>query len=601
MKRVLVIGLDGFDPHLTEPLLASGALPNLAKLRAQGGYARLRTTTPAQTPVAWSTFATGVNPGGHGIFDFIWRNPQTYLPELSFTRYEQKNLFTPPQAINRRRGVPLWQLLTQVGLPSVIVRFPCAYPPDELYGRLLAGVGVPDLRGGQGTSTFYSSAHEVRAQESENVVRLPVPLGTDGTLQTYLIGPRNPRTGEDFRADITLRLETERRAVRLFSDGTPKAMLLREGAWSDWLHIKFKTGLLQAVHGVVRFYLVRSEPLLELYASPINFAPDAPLFPISAPPAYAKELAAQLGTFYTTGMAEDHNGYNNGRLSAEAFLAQCELVLEERLQMLRYELARFREGLLFCLFDTPDRVQHMFWRDGATTVQEHYRACDQMIGEVLSAVDGETLCIVLSDHGMNSFERGFNLNTWLHEQGLLVLQRGFTPGPEAGDLLRHVDWSRTQAYALGLSGLYLNRAGREAQGIVTASEVESLKQKLAQALTGLGDPQRNRVAINRAVLREEVFNGAYADEAPDLLVNYASGYRVSWTGSLGGVAAPIFEDNVKKWSGDHLLDPALVPGVLLMNRPFRGAQACLADLAPTILAALGVPKGSAMEGENLLL
>ena len=481
------------------------------------------------------------------------------------------------------------------------MRFPCTYPPDELYGRLLAGVGVPDLRGGQGTSTFYSSAHEVKAHASENVVRLPVPLGAESSLRTHLIGPRNPRTGEDFHAEITLRLEPGRRAIRLLSDGEPKTMLLHEGVWSDWLHVRFKTGLLQAVHGTVRFYLVRSEPLLELYASPVNFAPDAPLFPISAPPTYAKELAAKLGTFYTTGMAEDHSGYNNERLSAEAFLAQCDLVLEERRQMLRYELERLREGLLFCLFDTPDRLQHMFWRDGAATVQEHYRTCDRIIGETLNYVDDETLCIVLSDHGMNSFERSFNLNTWLHEQGLLVLERGYAPGPEAGAMLRHVDWSRTQAYALGLSGLYLNRAGREAQGIVNAAEAQTLKQKLAQALTGLGDSQRNRVAIHRAVLREEVFNGAYADEAPDLLLNYASGYRVAWASSLGGLSATSFEDNVKKWSGDHLLDPALVPGVLLMNRPFRGAQASLLDLAPTILAALGVPKGSAMEGENLLL
>lgn len=601
-RRVVVLGLDGFDPHVAEAMLAQGALPHLARLRAQGGYGRVQTTAPAQTPVAWSTFATGTNPGGHGIFDFIQRNPQTYLPELSFTRYEQKNAFTPPRAVNLRRGVPLWQRLTEAGVPSVIMRFPCTYPPpDELYGRMLAGMGVPDLRGGQGTATFYSSAQNLNAQEHEHIVQLPITLEQDSAIRTHLIGPRNPRTGADFRCEITLRRAPGERLL-LESDGTPKSLLLRQGVWSDWLRVKFKTGLLQAVRGLVRFYLISTDPLLELYASPINFDPDAPLFPISAPPAYAKELAAQVGTFYTTGMVEDHDGLNNGRLSEAAYLAQCDNVLAERARMMRYELERFSEGFFFCLFDTPDRVQHMFRRDGSHIIEEHYRKCDEIVGQALEYVDDQTLLIVLSDHGMNSFERGFNLNTWLHEQGLLVLQRGYAPGPDAGDLLRHVNWERTQAYALGLSGLYLNLAGREARGLVSAAAADTLKTKLVQALTGLGDPQRNRVAINSAVTREQVFSGAYAHESPDLLVNYAGGYRVSWATSLGGLPAQPFEDNLKKWSGDHLVDPALVPGVLWMNRPFRNERPKLTDLAPTILSflGLGLPSKQEFEGGSLL-
>lgn len=597
-KKVIVIGLDGFDPQVVVSLWGRGELPHLAQLRAHGGFAPLRTTYPAQTPVAWSSFATGTNPGGHGVFDFIRRDPQTYLPEQSFVRYEQKNKFLPPKAVNLRRGVPLWDLLGQAGIASTIVRFPCTYPPDNCYGRMLSGMGVPDLRGGFGTSTFYSSAQNVAAGESENVVRLS--LRANEPIRTHLIGPRDPKTGKDFLCDITLHLKPDSHTAVLTSDGQPKLLTLKEGEWSDWLHVKFKTGLLQAVRGMLRFYLVRIAPVLELYASPINFDPDTPLFPISSPPEYARELAAKLGTFYTTGMVEDHSGLNNGRISAEAFLTQCEQVLRERELMLRYELERLDEGFLFCLFDTPDRLQHMFWRAGADIVAEHYRACDALIGRALEYVDDQTLLVVLSDHGMNSFERGFHLNTWLHDQGLLALQRGITPGAEAGDFLRAVDWSRTKAYALGLSGIYLNRRGREAQGIVEAHEAERLQTQLSKALTGLGDPVRERVAIRSVMTRAQLYAGPYAAEAPDLLVNYNSGYRVSWATSLGGIPAAQFEDNVKKWSGDHLLDPALVPGVLFLNRPFQHERPGLTDLAPTILAALGVPPGEAMEGGDLL-
>jgi len=111
MKKVIVIGLDGFEPKLVEHLLNAGELPHLALLRKQGGFSRVGTTYPAQTPVAWSTFATGTNPGGHGIFDFIRRNPKTYLPDFSLNRYEQKNAFLPPKVVNLRRGTPIWELL----------------------------------------------------------------------------------------------------------------------------------------------------------------------------------------------------------------------------------------------------------------------------------------------------------------------------------------------------------------------------------------------------------------------------------------------------------------------------------------------------------
>src|SRR5262249_38898913 len=189
----------------------------------------------------------------------------------------------------------------------------------------------------------------------------------------------------------------------------------------------------------------------------------------------------------------------------------------------------------------------------------------------------------------------------LLDSGFLALKPGIEPGEGAGDMLRHIDWTRTQAYAIGLSGIYLNLKGREAEGIVPEENATSVKAELCQGLTGLVDPERaNQVAIHRVQPREAVYHGAYVAEAPDLAVDFAPGYRVSWSSSMGGIGLSLFEDNIKKWSGDHIIDPECVPGVLFMNRPFRGSGARLLDLAPSILAALGVPRGPAMEGESLL-
>src|SRR5688500_14876204 len=196
---------------------------------------------------------------------------------------------------------------------------------------------------------------------------------------------------------------------------------------------------------MLRFFLVRQEPAFELYASPVNFDAQAPLFPISHPPEYAKELEQLLGPFYTTGMVEDHTGLSNGRFDEAAYLQQCDLVLRERERMMHHELDRLDAGLLFCLFDTPDRIQHMFWRFGepdhpankhgvsaelANVIRDHYCQCDAIVGRALDRADERTLVIVLSDHGFNSFQRGMHLNTWLHDNGFLALKGGAKPGAD---------------------------------------------------------------------------------------------------------------------------------------------------------------------------
>jgi predicted AlkP superfamily phosphohydrolase/phosphomutase len=606
-----VIGLDGLEPTIVDALLASGDLPNLARLRAMGGFSRIATTTPAQTPVAWSTFATGLNPGGHGIFDFIRRDPATYLPDLALNRYEQKNAFVAPKVVNQRHGIPVWDRLAEAGIASTILRCPCTYPADPKHrGNLLAGMGVPDLRGGLGTATFYTTRPNVSPGEAENVVQL------NPDFKTYLIGPRNPKDRSDTRLEMTVVPDRKARSLTIKTAGSQLEIVVREHEWSDWLPIKFKLGLVQNVRGMVRFRLIQIDSEIEFYATPINFDPDAPLFPISSPPNFATNLANVIGTYHTTGMIEDHAGLSNGRLDETAFLDQCAEVWNEREAMMLEELKHFESGLFYCLFDTPDRVQHMFWRfrepdhpanrgracdhKYAKIVEDQYRRGDAVVGQALKHINDQTLLIVLSDHGFNTFQRGANLNTWLHEQGLLALKPGAKADESAGEMFKSVDWSRTKAYALGLGGIYLNLKGREGQGIVTLAEAESVKTQIIDGLTGLIDPIRAQIAIRNVRKREQAYKGDYVHEAPDLLVDFAAGYRASWSTSLGGFGEHVFEDNIKPWGGDHIIDPTLVPGILFMNHPFRGESARLEDMAPTILAALGAPSSPTLEGVSLL-
>jgi predicted AlkP superfamily phosphohydrolase/phosphomutase len=615
-KKVIVIGLDGLEPSIVEAMVARGELPSFAKIARRGCYTRLKTTYPAQTPVAWSSFATGKNPGGHGVFDFIRRDPETYQPELALSRYEPpKSIFAQPTVVNRRQGTPFWQSLTAAGIPSTILRCPVTYPPDAIRGAMLAGVGVPDLRGGQGTGTFYTQDKMAPAKENEALV----VLDAGDKVNTRVIGPRNTRVKPATDTVAEIQVHADRAAGKLVirTGGTPAQLEVPVGGWSDWVRVKFKFSMLQSISGIVRFYVRQLSPHIEFYASPVNFDPAAPMFPVSSPVEYAKELAGHIGLFSTLGMAEDHNGLNNGRFDEAAYLAQCELVLSEREKMAFFELDRFREGLFFVVFDTPDRVQHMFWRfrdpkhpffdhdrekELARGVEEHYRRYDGLLARILERVDENTLLIVLSDHGFNTFRRAFHVNTWLHQNGLLALKGGKRPDAELGDGFAAVDWSRTYAYALGLGGIYLNLKGREKAGIVEegGAEAERVRHAIQQGLTGLADPDARRVAINSISRREEIYSGAYVSDAPDLLVNYAPGFRVSWQTALGGMPQCLFEDNMRRWSGDHIIDPQAVPGILFMNRAARHNHADIRDLAPTVLKYLGVSPAQSLEGSPLL-
>lgn len=612
---MIVIGLDGLEPGIVEAMLERGELPNLARIRATGSYFRLKTTYPAQTPVAWSSFATGTNPGGHGIFDFICRDPETYLPDVALTRFERpKNMLAQPRVVNRRQGVPLWQTLSAAGIPSTVLRCPCTFPPETLQGRMLAGVGVPDLRGSQSKGTFYTQDRRTVAQENEQLVF----LDSGDEITTRVIGPRNTKTSPatDTSCEVRVQVDKVARKLVIQTGGSPARVEVPEKSWSEWVRFKFKFSMLQSVTGIARFYVRQLEPRLEFYLSAVNFDPAAPMFPVSAPADYARELADKVGLFSTLGMAEDHNGLNNGRLDEAAYLQQCELVLSERERTMRFELDRFSEGFFFILFDTPDRVQHMLWRfrdrehpgfepdlspELATRIEEHYSRCDSLLSPVLDKVDENTLLIVLSDHGFGTFRRAFDTNTWLWQNRLLALKDGRKPGEDLGDGFAAVDWSKTYAYAVGLGGIYLNLKGRESAGILEeGSEAERVRAAIQTSLADFPDTHTQRAAIRSVSRREELYSGAFVENSPDLLVNFHRGFRVSWQSAVGGFSNSMLEDNMRRWSGDHIVDPESVPGILFMNRAAQRNHARIIDLAPTVLHYLGAAVPESMEGASLL-
>jgi predicted AlkP superfamily phosphohydrolase/phosphomutase len=205
--------------------------------------------------------------------------------------------------------------------------------------------------------------------------------------------------------------------------------------------------------------------------------------------------------------------------------------------------------------------------------------------------------MVISDHGFTNFRRGVNLNTWLRENGYLVLKEGSETSP---DWFAKVDWSKTRAFTLGLTGLFINRVGREKHGIVKpGAELEALCAELKQKLEALQDPLDGQPVIKEAFLTHEIHSGPYADAAPELLIGYHKGYRHSWECAVGAVTREVFSDNTRSWSGDHCVDPRLVPGVFWCNRRIATDTPRLIDMAPTVLDLFGIPIPGYMQGRPL--
>ncbi len=618
VKKFVILGLDGMDHALTKKMLADGKLPNLAKLRDSGCFKPLATTVPSMSPVAWSSFQTGVNPGKHNIFDFLTRDKKTYLPKLSSVDIRPprrsislgKYQFPLGKADIRllRKGTPFWVTLGKHGMFSNIIRVPITFPPEKFRGVLLSGMCVPDLRGTQGMFSFYSTKSDGSGEHTGGE-QFCVTRNGD-TINSELLGPVNPlkKDADTLKIPFTVTIKDAQNAIIKINGDKH---ILKKDTYTDWINVKFKAAPGIKVHGICKFLLISVEPEFRLYVTPINIDPDKPVMPITYPSVYSTYLARQQGPFATLGLAEDSWALNEKVLIDDNFIQQCIGMDQEREKMFFDSIDKVKHGLCVCVFDGTDRIQHTFWRDideqhpardenhpaDRNAIEELYQRMDVLVGKTMEKCRGkDTVFMIISDHGFSTFRYGVDLNRWLEENGYLKVK----PGERDKKHLSAIDWSQTRAFAIGLTGIFLNIKGREAQGIVNpGDEAEKLRDEIIEKLSALNDPQRNISAIKQVYNALKVFKGPYKTEAPDLLVGYNTGYRASWETAIGRVTEQIFHPNTKAWSGDHCIDPSLVPGVLFCNRSIDAEHPKLMDIGPTVLDMFGVDVPKYMDGKAL--
>ncbi len=621
INRLVIIGLDGMEPSLTEKYMSQGKLPNLSKLKETGDYARLQTTTPAISPVAWSSFMTGSKPCKHNIFDFLSRDPKTYLPDLSSAHIGKPKRYLPlgkyniplskPVIKGMRKSVPFWKILGDKGIFSTILRVPITFPPEKFSGHLLSGMCAPDLKGSQGTFFFYTSDQEKIKAKEEGIV-IPVNI-EDRKIETYISGPENTllKKEEELRLPLKIILEKDKEQATFHVSG--QTFNLKKEEFSDWIKIKFHPGLGMKVSAICRFYISQMDPYFEMYLTPLMIDPEKPALPISHPYVYSAYLAKLLGSFITLGEANDTWALNEGAISEEAFLELTYSNHKEWERMFFNALSKTKKGVVTCVFETTDSIMHMFYRYldekhpslghgqanmSSQVIEDLYQKMDDMVGRIWEKLDDKSVLIILSDHGFKSFRRCVNLNSWLYLNGYLSLKEGKS---ESDEWFKDVDWVRTKAYALGLGGLYINQKGREAKGIVPpGEETKVLKEELIGKLSGLEDEEDGDVAINILFDRDEIYSGPYRENSPDLIIGYNEGYRVSWDSVKGKVNKIIFENNEKAWSGDHCIDPRVVPGIFFCNKPINSESPSIIDIAPTALALFGLEIPAHMDGQSLI-
>ncbi|HQU45076.1 MAG: sulfatase arylsulfatase, partial [Planctomycetia bacterium 21-64-5] len=302
-----------------------------------------------------------------------------------------------------------------------------------------------------------------------------------------------------------------------------------------------------------------------------------------------------------------YNARKDGVFRDDEFLRQANMVLEERLALFDEAVDDYDDGLLFFYFSSSDLQSHIFWwtshdkhpvrSDGeAKKYFEHvrrlYHRLDAVVGDLYERYGPKATIIVMSDHGFANFAMQFNLNSWLRALGYLG-------PPECTSIMNDVDWSQTVAYGLGLNGLYLNLKGREREGIVEpGDEQEALLTELATRLEAVTDSNGLRV-IRNVYRADQVYSGNATALAPDLIVGYCRGYRASWATSQGDLTDDVLLPNDSAWSADHCADALEVPGLLVSNRPLRGKDPKLIDVAPSILGVFGLSVPSSMTGKDV--
>jgi predicted AlkP superfamily phosphohydrolase/phosphomutase len=653
-RKLVILGFDGMDPDLVEQWMDEGKLPHMRKIAEAGALRRLETTPSPESRAAWSSFATGMNAGKHNVFDALVRDPATYEPAFGVVRYEPPRFLlgwlpiAAPRLTSRRGGTSFWVHAGHGGVRSSVLTVPATSPADDApEGELLSGA-TPDVRGALGTYQYF-------ATDLDRVDEGMTPFGGvlkrlvfDGEAsRTELIGPANPivsqqvrerraqpaptaaersaidalAAGQEVRLPLTIHWNREGRSATIEIGGT--SVRLVQGEWSGWIDLDFRVNVFLTIHGMAQLYLIRADEELQLYVSPINWKPDHPQAPMSAPPSLSADLFERVGYYRTLGWGEATWALADGRLDEQAFMDDLFRAFDDRAHLILQRIDARQWDLMVAVIDSTDRVQHMMWRaidpqhpmydrNAAAAfgdaIERVYQRADDFVGEVVSRLDPGTPIMIVSAYGFQSFRHAVNLNTWLVEQGFMTLEGEATPNQTLGNLFSEqsvfwetVDWSRTRAYAMGFGQLYLNLRGREGQGVVSpGAEARAVENDLAKRLRAMTDPTTGRPIVDAVHRAADIYTGPFAPGAADLQVGFADGYRVSWETALGAAPPGVIHPNMNRWSGDHSgFDHSAVEGMLISSRPLAGGGARIIDIAPTVLRYFGVPVPADIDGQPL--
>jgi len=642
--KVIVIGVDGMDPHLTDRLMRAGLMPNLANLTQNGGFRNLKTSIPPQSPVAWANFINGAGPGSHGIFDFIHRDPaQQCLPYfsasetiagaggLSMGEYKVPLTFWPfnhtqSETVLRRAGTPFWDYLDADGVESVFYDLPSNYPPSPSqhgHHRCLSGMGTPDMLGTYSTYQHFAEDGPVKPQNLGGGRQSWLFFEDGDTAHAELIGLTNDFLKQPKPTTIEFQVHRDRTAQTVAVDIQNHKLILKPGSWSDWLKLDFTLTLPsimpdKPIQGICRFYLQEVTPNVRIYVTPVNIDPSEPAVQITEPPNFITDISEDLGLFYTTGFQEDHKALTHKIFTENEFITQAEMVLSERLELLDYALKNYDDGLLFFYFSSTDLQSHMLWWDDESSshptrsdqttrecfdhLKNLYHRIDGVVGDIVKRYGDQATIMVMSDHGFGNFGRQFDLNLWLRENGYIRPGNCQTLMPQpASSSKNQIDWDGARAYGLGINGLYINQKGREINGIVNpGAQREELLEELIGKLKAVRDIDGTPV-IREVYRSDKIYSGKHTAMAPDLIVGYHRNYRASWNTCLGdAIDGEILSDNDSAWSADHCADQMEVPGILFSNKQINTQNPALIDMAPTILAQYNQPPGPEMIGKNVI-
>jgi len=556
----LIVGLDAFDPNFFEQLVERGLVPNLARYVDGGKYARFAVTNPPQSEVSWTSIATGLDPGGHGIFDFVHRDPKTYTPFVSLlpTKSGLGGVqFVPPFSART-----IFEQVVRQGYPATSLWWPATFPARPISPVCtLPGLGTPDIFGKLGVGTLFTNNIDLKNANWKTNVR-ELQSSQKGNFRGTLKGPiRKKRWGAE---EIVLPLDLEiidDINARMIVGGKVVDLIL--GEWSSIIELSFKIGPFIKVGALTRAILTHSQGEVRVYFLPLQLHPLNSPWPYATPPNFVKSTWKDCGPFLTIGWPQDTTGLEDGCISDEQFLKLCESICERRERILMYHLKHFQEGLLSSVFDSLDRVQHMFWRDRKDVIEKWYIQLDARVGRIEAYFKnrGSKLprIIIVSDHGFTDFDYKVHLNRWLIDNGYL-----FSRETQDSGVLTEIDWTRSRVYAIGLNSLYLNLAGREGQGIVTVDQIEALLNQLRSDLLAWRAPD-GKTIVQNVYFRSEVFSGSLIEYGPDLLVGFSPGYRASQQTGVGAWEKTAIEPNRDHWGADHCIDAKSVPGVLFSS------------------------------------